>query len=417
MEPHKTQRQKGVEISHQQPAHEAPSTLLEGVLSRLEQRDVYLSAGMPASDLVDALEHPHWEIRAAAVRALGKLGKRAPLEPLMSALYDEHRMVRAAAVRALSCLGTRVPLDQLVMVLHDHEWEVREMAVLALAELDAQAARPLLLAALHDSNGSVREAASCALSRYEPAPVSAVPPVIGSEPAAPAVRQEIPMDRPSLSARLLPRLLRPLSILKRQIPLLHKSMWIGTPLFMLLWCVLTFYRVIGDAGGWHRAALYLALFTTISAAAGTAFIYGGENDAGLELTLSTPTSIRGIMFYRFLLVAGYNMLLSACASAMITLMHGGSLWEIMQLWLGPLVLLSSFTLMLSMLIGSWLALSAALIVELSQSLAVNTQEHWLSIQLAFSSNWRTSPTILCLALLLIVIAMLYASRQPRLSQI
>jgi hypothetical protein len=417
MEPHETQRQKGVEMSHQQSTHEAPATLLEGVLSRLERRDVYLSAGMPAGDLVDALEHPQWEIRAAAVRALGDLGEQAPLEPLMAALYDEHRMVRVAAVRALSRMGTRVPLDQLVVALHDHEWEVREMIVLALAELDAQAVRPLLLAALHDSNGSVREAAASALSRYDAAPVSATPPVIKSERIVPAARQEIPMDRPSLFARLLPRLLRPLSILKRQIPLLHKSLWIGTPLFMLLWCILAFYRVIGGVGGWHRAALYLALFTTISAAAGTAFIYGGENDAGLELTLSTPTSIRGIMFYRFLLVAGYNMLLSAGASAVIALMHGGSLWEIIQLWLGPLVLLSSFTLMLSMLIGSWLALSAAVIVELSQSLAVNSQEHWLSIQLSFSSNWQTSPTILCLALLLIVFALFYASRQPRLSQI
>src|SRR5260370_16443574 len=107
---------------------------------------------------------------------------------------------------------------------------------------------------------------------------------------------------------------------------------------MLFWCIPTFLPVIVSHADIHDTALQLALFTTVSAAAGTAFIYDGENDAGLELTLSTPTSMRIVMFYRFLLVVSYNILLSACASAVLALTHRAGLWEIVQIWLGPILL-------------------------------------------------------------------------------
>ena len=209
-------------------------------------------------------------------------------------------------------------------------------------------------------------------------------------------------------------------VFRSQIPLIHRSLWIGTPLLLLLWCLFSFYdgRLTPDHAPdyVYAASLSLALLTTISAAAGTAFIYGGENDPGLELTLSTPTSLRGVMFARFVLVVGYNVLFAACASAALALLHGGSFWDIMQLWLGPMVLLSSFTLTLSMLIGSWFALAAALVVELSQSFVVNVQQHWPEISLSLSNNWHTTPAVLCLAALLIAFAVFSMSRQPRLSQ-
>jgi hypothetical protein len=148
-----------------------------------------------------------------------------------------------------------------------------------------------------------------------------------------------------------------------------------------------------------------------------AFIYGAENDPGFEITLSTPTSIRIVMLCRMALVVGYNFLLSALASAIVALAHGGGLWEIMQLWLGPMLLLSSLTLALSLLIGSWLATLAAIIIEISQTILIHfdIQRHLPLLQFASPSTWQTTPCILILTVLFIACAIVYAPRQPRLA--
>lgn len=204
-------------------------------------------------------------------------------------------------------------------------------------------------------------------------------------------------------------------VFKRQIPLIHKSIWIATPLLLLFGCGLVLFATMQSPDNAQKIETALALFTTVSSAAGVAFIYGAENDAGFELTLSTPTSIRVVMLSRLLLVVGYNFMLSAFASAIIALTHGGGLWEIIQLWLGPMLLLSSITLTLSLMIGSWLALLTALILEATQASLFGFERHLALLQLTQPDVWQTNPTMLFLAVVLIVFAILYAPRQPRLS--
>jgi hypothetical protein len=194
-------------------------------------------------------------------------------------------------------------------------------------------------------------------------------------------------------------------VLKKQIPIIHKSIWIIAPLVIAFGCALTLVSIIHSRTHTYLDASALGLMTTVMSAASAAFIYGAENDTGLELTLSTPTSIRIIMFCRLLLVVGYNFGLSALASAIIALVHGGGFWEIVQVWLGPMLLLSSITLTLSLIIGSWFALLVGIILEATQAF----------LQLANASTWQTSPTTLLLAVILIVFAIFYAPRQPRLS--
>jgi hypothetical protein len=203
-------------------------------------------------------------------------------------------------------------------------------------------------------------------------------------------------------------------VFRRQIPIIHKSIWIATPLVLLFGCGLVLFATIQSPTSVHKIEIALALFTTVSSAAGVAFIYGAENDPALELTLSTPTSMRIVMFSRLLLVVGYNFMLSALASAIIALAHGGSVWEIMQLWLGPMLLLSSITLTLSLMIGSWLALLAALILEVTQGFLFGFERNIALLQLSQPDVWQTNPTMLFLAVLFIVFAVLYAPRQPRL---
>lgn len=214
---------------------------------------------------------------------------------------------------------------------------------------------------------------------------------------------------------LLSSLLHLWLVFKRQVPLIHLSIWLATPLVILFGGGLAFYDIIiihvaGIATNWS-----LPLFTTVSAAASAAFIYGEENDAGLELTLSTPTSIRLVMLCRMLWVVGYNFVLAALASTIIAVAHGGGLWQIMQMWLGPMLLLSSFTLALSMILGSWVAILVSIILETAQAFLLDTNTHPVMIHLSQTGLWRTNPTMLLLALLFIAFATFYAPKQPRLA--
>jgi HEAT repeat protein len=96
----------------------------EGVMAlrRLE------AAGVPA--LVEALESPHEDVRAAAAVALGEIAA-APeqaVPALIDRLLDENGAVREQAVRALGAFGTRAAdaLPRLERMLENDEPHVRE---------------------------------------------------------------------------------------------------------------------------------------------------------------------------------------------------------------------------------------------------------------------------------------------------
>ncbi|MEO8972907.1 MAG: zf-HC2 domain-containing protein [Ktedonobacteraceae bacterium] len=207
-------------------------------------------------------------------------------------------------------------------------------------------------------------------------------------------------------------------ILKAQVRIIHKSIWIASALVILFGGVLASIALYSSTAHnhWQQITLFLSLITTVTAASGSAFIYGTENDAGLELTLATPTSIRFIMLSRLVLVVGYDFALSFIVSIAMTLVFGGSLWDIMQLWVGPMLLLSSITLVLSLLVGSWLAMLVSFILELIQALPLSLTQHLPALQMANPVTWQTNPTILLLAVLFILFAMFYAPRQPKLSE-
>lgn len=355
-----------------------PPSLLPGILERLAQRE----ARIGAQRALQALQDPAWEIRAAAARSLSTQPSETTRAALLQAAQDEHRLVRAAVIRALAKLDT--PLEQWLHALNDPDWEVREMAVMALADISEPVPPSLLRAARSDASGSVRTAAAYVLQQRQ-----------DSKPGH----------------RLQRRFVHIWLLLNRQIPLINKSIWLGTPLLLLLWCLktLAFANFQADI---HDIGLELALITTAIAAAGSAFLYGSENDTGFELTLATPTSIRLVMLCRFTLVILYNFLVAALASAMVATMHGGSWWEIVQIWLGPMLLISTLTLTFSLMISSWFALLGGILVELSQTLNFGNQS--LHLTLVSPDYWHTTPIILLLATLCLVFTVLYVPRQPRL---
>jgi len=153
----------------------------------------------------------------------------------------------------------------------------------------------------------------------------------------------------------------------------------------------------------------------VVAASGVAFMYGSDKDPGFEITLSTPTSIRIVMLCRMALVIGYNFVLSAIASVIIALAHGGGLWEVIQLWLGPMLLLSSISISLTLMAGAAFALAISLIIEALQAIPITLEKGLLVLQLARPDMWQSSPYVIVLAVLLFGFAVFYAPRQPRLS--
>jgi Putative zinc-finger len=204
-------------------------------------------------------------------------------------------------------------------------------------------------------------------------------------------------------------------VFTRQIPLIHKSIWIASILINIFMCVLVFLSRAGARHDLHNIEDALAFFTTIAAAAGVAFIYQAEHDAGYEIILSTPTSIRIVMICRMVLVVGYNIALAALTSAIIAIALGGTLWDFMHIWLGPMLLLASISLTVAVIFGSVVSVGVALLLEVIQAILTSLERTSPFINFLHTNLLQTTPTALLIALLLIVFAVYYAPRQPRLS--
>ena len=122
----------------------------------------------PIEPLVFALRDSAWRVRAAAALALGQMGERAPIDELVALVNDEDASVCAAAVQALGEMGERVPIETLVLALNDQDWSVREAAAMTLGNIGRRAPVEPLVAALRDKDSLVREAARQALQRTHP---------------------------------------------------------------------------------------------------------------------------------------------------------------------------------------------------------------------------------------------------------
>jgi hypothetical protein len=78
-----------------------------------------------------------WKARAARIRALGELGKDAPLALLTQALHDPDEAVREVAVWVLYRLGEHVPVSALLLACSDESELVRAAALEAIGNLKA----------------------------------------------------------------------------------------------------------------------------------------------------------------------------------------------------------------------------------------------------------------------------------------
>ncbi len=120
----------------------------------------------PISQLLHALWNKYESIRQPAVQALAELNVLVPREALASVLESESHVARAAAAQIVGEIGYRELIDYLVLGLNDEHQDVREACVEALGNTAEQAPLNMLAMCLSDKAALVRLAAVKALGKF-----------------------------------------------------------------------------------------------------------------------------------------------------------------------------------------------------------------------------------------------------------
>jgi hypothetical protein len=201
---------------------------------------------------------------------------------------------------------------------------------------------------------------------------------------------------------------------RAQVPLVPVGIWavsaaaVATGLLVVL---------LTRQGASLAAQSLFGLVLPLVTAVGVAFIYGPENDAGLEITLATPVSPRAVLLSRLALVFGYNCGLALSATIVLAIARGGDFPLLASLWLGPMLLLAGLSLLVSVAISTIAGVvSAAGLLCVHLLTAASTLLGMSNANAAaLNAVWRTNPALLALAAVLVVAAVVYVPRQERLA--
>ena len=258
------------------------------------------------------------------------------------------------------------------------------------------------------------------------APLAFEPAALPSLALMDAVWSQI--DAPTARASFVPLALRRYArhveqLARAQVRLIPRGIWIASALTLFGGVCLSLMVALSaqDARGAAHAAIILGIFAPLVAAIGAAYVYGPQSDAGLELALATPTSPRLVLLTRLVLVVGYDMALALAGSLVLVIAGRASFAAVVGVWIGPLLLLSSVSLVLSLLLSGVAAVTGAIVLWFSRlvSAAIASAgnmwlHHFGEPLVAF---WQTSPMLIGLALALVAFAVLYVPRQERLPTI
>jgi cyclophilin family peptidyl-prolyl cis-trans isomerase/HEAT repeat protein len=144
----------------EEPSVSAETLTLRASILRAEDRRLV------DEELLAALEDSRPEIRALAVRALGRIGAASSRERLEASLRDTEPEVRGAAAYALGLLGNVTALPALHAATRDDDARVRALAADAIGLLGDPASADTLLALLADGDPVVVMTACFAVARY-----------------------------------------------------------------------------------------------------------------------------------------------------------------------------------------------------------------------------------------------------------
>ncbi|GCE10222.1 HEAT repeat domain-containing protein [Tengunoibacter tsumagoiensis] len=371
---------------------QAPASLLATVLSRIEQQEEYEQRVEELSVLrqVQLLSHTQWELRVAALEALSAHPNEALIDPLLIACHDDEPQVRVAAIQALGALGSQAPLEQFVLSLRDQDWQVREMTVLTLGQLAmsyGQTVMPLLKSALQDTSSSVRVSAQSAL---EYAQQSIEVRTVQKQQLRPFFHGVYSL---SLTGQAYEIFYHAMLVFRAQLTLMIGRWKVPALLLLLSYAAVLFVTMAFDHTPGHQAAATsLTLVCLLSTMLGIAFTIDIRAEEGMEIALATPTSLRLLLFSRFLGIVSLNTLAASGASVMIALLYQQGFWGILQLWLEPLCLIASVLLVLTILVGAWWSCLSMFLYGLVQAQRLNEP----IIPLIMAPQWQFCLMIICL---------------------
>jgi hypothetical protein len=143
------------------------------------------------------------------------------------------------------------------------------------------------------------------------------------------------------------------------------------------------------------------------AATGSAFLYGPEVDPGLEIAITAPTPPRMVMLSRFALLFGFDLACALAGTLALALVRGEGFWPLTALWLGPMALLSTLSLVLSLVVSPLIGAAGALALWGARALRLSSG---IELQIVPGNYWGTSPQVLAIAAALLLAAVLYAPR-------
>ena len=193
------------------------------------------------------------------------------------------------------------------------------------------------------------------------------------------------------------------SLVAGQVPLVRRQLWAASAVVMAVGAVFGMTAHTADA-----AAGVVGLLAPAIAAVGLALVYGPEVDPGLELTLATPTSPRSVLLARMTLVLGYDLGLALAANAVVIGARGDvSWWGLISQWLGPMLLLASVALLVSVTVGTAVAVTSALTLWTVRLFTLTEAGRAVAdgaVRAAVDAAWTSGPLAVAMAVALLSVA-------------
>jgi hypothetical protein len=190
-----------------------------------------------------------------------------------------------------------------------------------------------------------------------------------------------------------------------QIRLLNPLLWLASGLGIAFATWVTSGQP--GSGEW-----VLGLILPLIAAVGMAFLFSQEIDIRLEMALATPTPPRLVLVSRWFWLFAYDLVLSIVATLVLAALGHEGFWPLVSLWLGPMALLSSFSLLFSSFAGPIVALVLSVAAGIGRFFSLSSG---FDPQRVHDGFWQTSPLIFFLAALCLALAVIQVQHQERLS--
>jgi HEAT repeat protein len=118
-----------------------------------------------AKELQQALQDEFFDVREAAVKALGELRDPEVVDILLKLAQEPQRYPYVWVVDSLGKIGNPKALPALMAALQHHSFDVKEAAMDGVTRLRAKEAIPALISFLDDANARLRQSAAKALEK------------------------------------------------------------------------------------------------------------------------------------------------------------------------------------------------------------------------------------------------------------